>query len=153
MNTLLLASALAPLAEIDDTLALSVPIVAITMPFIFVISVLAIRAKKTMRERQLQHETVRLLIEKGQPIPPDLLKIPEEPEAKKHDDRKTGLILIAVGIGLYFFFNGLHVTGAPGGISFIGLIPGLIGTAMLVNWYLNHKNEKKDEKPVVKDIK
>jgi len=147
MNSLSLATALIPetsaLASIEGSLAVMIPIVAIIMPFLFVVSVLIIKTRKEAANRRLQHETMRILIEKGQPIPPELLVLPaEEPKKLRRDDRRTGLILIAVGVGLFFFFNGLRVTGAPDGMNFVGLIPGFIGVAFLINWFLSRKEKE-----------
>jgi hypothetical protein len=156
MNMLWLASPFdtmsTPIADMDSTMALSIPIIALVMPFIFVICIIGFGMLKDYRNKKLQHETMRMLIEKGQPIPPELfadkanVKLSEKfmqlhGMKKEKDDRKAGLILIAVGIGLYYFLGRIDVSGH--GLGYVGLIPGLIGVALLINWALSRK-EKKD---------
>jgi hypothetical protein len=86
--------------------------------------------KHSERRQQMWHETARLALEKGQPLPP----LPEDlrpPEKKEEceDDFRSGLISIATGAGIYLFFvaMGLH------NLRFIGAIPGLIGVALLLH--------------------
>ncbi len=81
-------------------------------------------------QRQLWHETARQALEKGQPIPLDddnLPKPPRRPKAEQNDIR-SGLILIAVGLGLAMFFAVVRAKEAMG----IGAIPGFIGVALLL---------------------
>lgn len=54
-------------------------------------------------------------------------------ERKKVEGMKLGgVINIAVGIGLYFMMRGMGGLGGLGGLALVGLIPGLIGVALLV---------------------
>jgi hypothetical protein len=54
-------------------------------------------------------------------------------ERKKIEGMKLGgVINIAVGIGLYFMMRGIGGIGGLGGLALVGLIPGLIGVALLV---------------------
>ncbi len=86
------------------------------------------------RNRRLRHETIRLALEKGQPIPEFILN--EDAHGRRshqpRNDRRTGLILIGVAIGLYLFFR--SVGGSAG--SWLAAIPGFIGVALLLNWLL-----------------
>jgi hypothetical protein len=102
------------------------------------VTVLYFQSKK----RQMWHETARLALEKGQPLPPwpntdEELKLRPPPgtslaewEAirrarEQRGSLKAGLILIAVGVGLYIMMQ-------PQGIL-VGAIPGLIGVALIVH--------------------
>jgi hypothetical protein len=73
--------------------------------------------------QKLWHETARLALEKGQPLP----ALPDTPPSGKSpaNDIRTGLILIAVGAGLivFFYFSWLR---------YLGAIPGCIGLALLL---------------------
>jgi hypothetical protein len=101
------------------------------------------------QDRQRMHETLRIALEKGQPMPPELitalqsgvaLRRPTTPE----NDLRRALILIAVGLGFcglgYGLWYGLmsvndiaaYVTG--GSVAGFGAIPGLVGVAHLVLW-------------------
>ena len=71
----------------------------------------------------------RLQAEKGLPIPPELMEAPRQGNA----GLRGGLVLVALGIALSVFFAGW----GPGWS--IGLIPGLMGIALLVAWKIETK--------------
>jgi hypothetical protein len=95
---------------------------------------------KHQRERQW-HETARLALEKGQPIPAPpphgpygsshILKrdangpAPQD-EISPHDVR-GGLVLVGTGIGLWLMLAAIDER-----LRFIGAIPGCIGVALLL---------------------
>jgi len=82
------------------------------------------------RRHQLWHETARVALEKGQPLPPMPADVAPPPpvENKPGGDIRTGLILIATGAGLFLFLNTL----VGRGLGFVGAIPGFIGVALLL---------------------
>lgn len=97
---------------------MSVAVIAILAAFI-----------SAYRRQKLWHETARIALEKGQPLPP--LSNEDKPKSERRDagsDIRNGLILIAVGGGLYLFMG--NVAGEN--ISHVGAIPGLIGVALLL---------------------
>lgn len=126
-----------------------IAITAIIVPFAFVAAIVGMVLFDNRKKAQLHHETIRLAIEKGQPVPAELLKVPVNVEEKrKPSDRKGGLILIAVGAGLYFFLLAVgNATDKPiiESARWASLIPGLIGVAMLVNHFLE-RGEKDNGK-------
>ena len=138
---------LAALVELIPFAGMLVGAIAIVTPFAFVIAIMAINHLNARRKAELHHETIRLALEKGQPLPPELLDPPVAAEPKiKVSDRKSGLILIAVGIGLYFFFLGIaEPMNIPVGVRWVGLIPGLIGVALLINWAFERDGAKNDK--------
>lgn len=91
------------------------------------------------RRQAMWHETARLALEKGQPLPKPL----DAEESGKNEQRdgrndlRSGLIMMAVGGGLYLFLSNLvsHALGL------VGAIPGFIGVALflygLVSLFLN----------------
>ena len=85
------------------------------------------------RKMRLTHETIARLAEKGLPVPPELL----DPPHKGNSGLRGGLVLVALGAGLAIFF--LEV-GVPWSI---GLIPGLMGIALLVSWSIERKSREK----------
>ena len=91
-----------------------------------------------MARRKLTHETIRLMIEKGQPIPPELFLDPKKP----HNDLRTGVVLIAVGIGIMAFYHASHIDN----VSTLGLIPLLMGIGYIVVWKIqgSEKNNNKN---------
>jgi uncharacterized protein DUF6249 len=78
------------------------------------------------RKLRMTHETIARLAEKGLPVPPELL----EPPQRGHAGLRGGLVLLALGLGLAIF---LDQVGAPWSI---GLIPGLMGLALIIAWKL-----------------
>lgn len=83
------------------------------------------------RRTEQWHQTARLALEKGQPVPappPADLSDQKNPRREASDDIRSGLILIAVGIGLYLFLS--HFVSP--GLGAVGAIPGLIGLSLLL---------------------
>ena len=84
------------------------------------------------RRKQMWHETARLALEKGQPLPP--LEIDEArveraaPREAAWDDIQAGAICIATGAGLYLFLGGF----INAGLGYVGAIPGFIGVALVL---------------------
>ena len=140
------------LGSLELSAGVLIPLTAIIMPFLFVIVVACVKFFHDRRTQELQHETIRLALEKGQPIPPDLfvVKSPIEKAEKsdKKNDRKAGLILIAVGVGLLVLLGGasdLVYMHSFGGLRWVGLIPALIGVAFLVNCALEKRDETRNK--------
>ena len=64
-------------------------------------------ASSRLKRQRLLHETIQRMIEKGQPIPPELLQSQDPPRRPKSDLR-SGLVLIGVGIGVGIFLYVQH---------------------------------------------
>jgi hypothetical protein len=82
------------------------------------------------RRTEQWHQTARLALERGQPMPapPTDESETKNPRRAATDDIRSGLILIAVGIGLYLFLTRFI---SPG-LAAVGAIPGLIGVSLLL---------------------
>ena len=89
------------------------------------------------RRQQMTHETIVRLAEKGVPVPPELLLARPE----RHSGLRGGLVLIALGIGLSLFFL------ERGREWSIGLIPGLMGVALLIAWVIEGRSREKNGPP------
>jgi Flp pilus assembly protein TadB len=116
-----------------------IPIVAITMLTVFgapVLIVGLIMYFSFSRSRALQ-KTVRMMVEKGQPVPEALLNPP--PAQRQRSDLRKGIVLAMIGIGLMVFFGA--VNDWEGGSWTIGLIPFLIGAGYLLVWKLDTKKD------------
>jgi hypothetical protein len=94
---------------------------------------------------RMMHRTIRLMVEKGQPVPEGLLNPP--PHVRKRSDMRRGVILLMIGIGLTLFFGA--VNDWDNGAWTLGLIPLLIGVGYLVVWKLEGKpdSEPKADNP------
>jgi Domain of unknown function (DUF6249) len=128
----------------DDIPGIVVPIVAITLLTVFgapVLIVGLILYFSFSRQRAL-HRTVRMMVEKGQPVPEALLNPP--PAQRQRSDVRRGVVLTMVGLGLMVFFGA--VNDWEGGSWTLGLIPFLIGAGYLLVWKLD---TKKDNPPPV----
>jgi hypothetical protein len=76
------------------------------------------------RRLRMMHETIARLAEKGLPVPPQLL----DPPRRVHSGLRGGMVLVALGIGLAIFMQQTN------GSWSIGLIPGLMGLALIIAW-------------------
>ena len=102
-------------------------LMAITAPFLTLVVIFAIVLHFRNQRRRMLHETLRAMIEKAQPIPPELLDGGIEANGSRlarsaHRDLRGGLVLLGVGIVLY------GISGKW------GLIPCVIGVALLIVW-------------------
>jgi len=89
------------------------------------------------RSRAL-HKTVRMMVEKGQPVPEALLNPP--PVVRQRSDLRRGIILITIGAGIMVLLGALN--DWEGGAWSIGFIPFIIGLGYLLVWRLDvHKEE------------
>src|SRR5207302_10512867 len=123
---------------------MAVPIVAIVFLTIFgaPVMIVAVILYFGFSKSRMQHRTLRMLAEKGQPIPPTLLA-PPAPAVRQRSDMRRGVVLTMVGFGLMIFFGA--VNDWEGGVWSIGLIPFLIGVGYLMVWKL--EGGKKNEIP------
>jgi Domain of unknown function (DUF6249) len=116
-----------------------IPIVAITLLTVFgapVLIVGLILYFSFSRSRAL-HRTVRMMVEKGQPVPEALLNPP--PAQRQRSDVRRGVVLSMIGIGLMAFLGATN--DWEGGAWTLGLIPFLIGVGYLLVWKLDTKKD------------
>ncbi len=95
-------------------------------------------------KNRMMHKTVRMMVEKGQPVPEALLNPP--PAVRKRSDMRRGVVLAMVGLGLMLFLGA--VNDWENGSWAVGIIPLLIGVGYLLVWKLEGKSpEGKGDKP------
>jgi Domain of unknown function (DUF6249) len=128
----------ADLKEMRNLVA--IPIVAIVFMSIFgapvlIVMVIGIFALIGSRMRQ---RTIRMMVEKGQPVPAELLA-PEVRRVRRRSDVRRGVIWTMVGLGLMVWLAA--VNDWEGGVWSFGLIPFLIGLGYLIVWKLENKKD------------
>ena len=125
----------------------AIPIVAIVFLSIFgapvaIVIVIGIFALLGSRMRQ---RTIRMMVEKGQPVPAELLA-PEMRAVRRRSDVRRGVIWAMIGLGAMIFFGA--VNDWESGVWSLGLIPFLIGLGYLIIWRLERKKDVPPSPPV-----
>jgi hypothetical protein len=141
------------LASVDEYIPFFGMLIPITLFFVgLAITVASLYFKN--QSRRMWHETARIALEKGQPIPAapsDLQEVSTSKTASAQiasrqssgrGDIKAGLILLAVSAGLYFGFKDLNgdFHSMP---TFVIYVPGFIGVALLINALITFLTTKK----------
>jgi peptidoglycan/LPS O-acetylase OafA/YrhL len=119
----------------EDVMGVIVPAVLFVMLFSFLSVAVWVDGQKKEREAFYKAETLRRITESsGEAL--ELLREETRLEnLKKYEGIKLGgLICIAVGVALMIFLK-VQTASEPGAPYLVGLIPGLIGVAMLVYVY------------------
>jgi hypothetical protein len=119
-------------AQTDEIPALVPLIVAIV--FACPVALIGVILYYRHRRNRMLHQTIAAMIDKGTPIPPELLQ-PERSPERPRDDLRGGLVLVGVGLGLIFFFLAMH-----NNVWGVGFIPLMIGVGRLIAWKLAPKN-------------
>jgi hypothetical protein len=115
-------------------------IVAVVMLSIFGAPVLivAVIMYFGFSKNRMMHRTIRMMVEKGQPVPPALLA-PPAPAQRQRSDMRRGVVLVMVGLGITLFLGA--VNDWEGGAWALGVIPFLIGLGYLLVWKLEGKKD------------
>ena len=138
----------------DDVMADLVPLAVIGMIVLVVVVPMWVNAHYRSRDRARLPETVRIMVEKGQPVSSEMrASLNSTPDVKYGDRERTGssadirrgVILVMVGLGLV----GLGVALGPvsdwqatGPLAGSGAFPGFIGLGFIVIGMLNHSKPK-----------
>ena len=120
---------------IEDGALMAIPIVGIIFTTLFgapVLIVGVIMFFSYIKARSL-HKTVRMMVEKGQPVPEALFAAPHTP-ARQRSDVSRGVVLVMIGIGVMLFLAA--VNEFEGGAWGLGLIPFMIGAGYLAIWVM-----------------
>jgi hypothetical protein len=123
-----------------DIPTMVIPLVAIVFLTIFgapVLIVMLIGVIALIGSRMRQR-TIRMMVEKGQPVPAELLA-PEVRRVRRRSDVRRGVVWTMVGLGLMIWLAA--VNDWEGGAWSFGLIPFLIGLGYLIVWKLENKKD------------
>ena len=128
----------------EDVPWIAVPIVLIVFLTIFglPVAVVGLILYFSFSKSRALHKTVRMMVDKGQPVPEALLNPP--PVIRQRSDLRRGVVLLMVGTGVMVFFGA--VNDWEGGAWSLGIIPFLIGAGYLLVWRLD---VRKDASPPV----
>jgi len=141
-----LATTLAPAAarageEIPE--AIIIPLVAMAVPIFTIVggtAVLIVAILMAHRTAQLRQETIQLAIKEGRELPPELFMRMRRPR-RDRDPLLGGLVLTALGVGV-----SISVGAVCGAVQAVwGLIPLLLGVALLVYVPFWRKQKKEEE--------
>lgn len=110
-----------------------IPIVGIV--FLTPVLIVAVILYFGFSKNRMMHKTVRMMVEKGQPVPAALLNPP--PHVRQRSDMRRGIVLIMVGLGITIFLGAVNEW--EGGSWALGIIPFLIGAGYLLVWKLEGK--------------
>jgi Domain of unknown function (DUF6249) len=125
----------------SDVPWIAVPIVFIVFLTIFgvPVAIVGLIMYFSFSKSRAMHKTVRMMVEKGQPVPESLLNPP--PVVRQRSDLRRGIVLLTVGAGLMIFFGAIN--DWEGGVWSLGIIPFMIGLGYLLAWKFGaHKEEK-----------
>lgn len=118
------------------------PIISVLAVFGSPVAILALFFYFRHRRNRMFHETLRAMVEKGVPIPPELLSggatLANGSNLGRRGihDLRNGLILIGLGVGVMLL-------GSSAGFSKLGSIPIFIGLAMIAAWLIGNKIRNK----------
>ena len=122
----------------DEIPAMVIPLVGIVFLTIFgapVAIVIAVGLFALIGSRMRQR-TIRMMVEKGQPVPAELLE-PATRGVRQRSDVRRGVVWTMVGLGLMIWLGAIN--DWEGGVWSFGLIPFLIGLGYLMVWKLEGK--------------
>jgi Domain of unknown function (DUF6249) len=117
----------------------AIPIVAIVFLSIFgaPVAIVVMIGIFSIIATRMRQRTIRMMVEKGQPVPAELLA-PEVRHVRRRSDVRRGVVWTMVGLGMMIFFGA--VNDWEGGVWSLGLIPFLIGLGYLLIWKLDKKD-------------
>ena len=114
-----------------ETTEALIAIVGLLVGFGLPVALVAIILYYKHRRQRMIHETIARLAEKGLPVPPELV----DPPRRGHSGLRGGMVLVALGIALAIFMAETR------GSWSIGLIPGLMGIALILAWWIETRGK------------
>ena len=119
---------------------IAIPIVAIVFLSIFgaPVAIVVMIGIFSMIATRMRQRTIRMMLEKGQPVPAELLA-PATRGIRRRSDVRRGVVWTMVGLGLMIWLAA--VNDWEGGAWSFGLIPFLIGLGYLIVWKLENKKD------------
>jgi hypothetical protein len=128
--------------------AVFIPIVAIVGFFVFLSVAVYSRHRYRSEERVKLYDTARSAVEKGQPLPPEVITAMTQTPADRMPrtafaDLRSGVIMTAIGLGIFIFgYVGQTYERDVAILMGIAAIPGLIGVAQIILSFFNPNKDK-----------
>ena len=120
--------------------------VVLTTGFVLIAVVLCTRIYLGFRARMEYQKTVRLVIERGQQLTPEVLErlseAPTTARPSRHRELRIGAVSVALGLGIAAFGYLLGEEDAVRPMIAIGNIPFLIGLALIGLWKFAPRGEE-----------
>jgi hypothetical protein len=116
-------------------------------PFLMVAAIVVVPAWLKSRERKEMQATLRVAIEKGQPLPPEVIDALSKDNVKTPStagrDLRVGVILLAVSIGVALFGYAVSFEESKAFYPIVGMagIPGMIGLAFIILSFFNKNRD------------
>lgn len=136
-------SARRPPGATGNTMDLKVDLTAITVVSVVFLTSAIIVATVFLflhRGKELKHATIRLALEKGQPLPAALLS--EGTRRPPVNDLAAGVKALFIGVGLGLFFWSFQPQ-----LWAVGLIPAFVGLGHVAAWYVTGRNKAQAPAP------
>jgi uncharacterized membrane protein YwzB len=117
-------------------------------PFVMVIAIVWFASQARAKSNQAIQKTVQKAIEKGIELTPETVKaLGVQPDRGPHRDLRSGMILIAVALGLVVMGTAIGFTDGDEEVmpilAGVAAIPGFIGLA-LIGMHIFIKNDKSE---------
>jgi uncharacterized membrane protein len=115
--------------------------------FVMIAAVVIVPRYFKSKEREQMQATIRAAIERGQPLPPELIEAMTRnvrPRPSSSSDLRAAIVWLAWGLGIAGFFvaGSYEWSNEMLPLAYIGAIPLFIGAAYLVMALLNAKKDK-----------
>jgi len=119
--------------QMEDTVAILIPIAFFAMIAVIVVGPRYLKSQ----ERQKMTDALRAAIEKGQPLPPEVIEAlatDTKPKPSPQRDLRTGLIWVGVAVGLAAMGIAIGFDNPEATYPMIGIacFPGFIGAAFIL---------------------
>ncbi len=125
-------------------------------PFLMVAALVIVPRWLKSRERQEMQQTVRQAIDKGQPLPPELIEamskdVPAQKVKSARNDLRSGVIWLAVGLGIaaFGYAVGWEEREAVAPLLGIACIPAFIGLALIALGLVGPKDLPLDRRDAI----
>lgn len=115
-----------------------VPIAVFTAGVLIVFVVMYFKAKT----RAGVQKTIRLALEKGNELTPELLDRLAAPKQSQSSDLRRGVIALSIGIGFALFGSIIGEPDAVRPMIGVGMFPAIIGIGYLILWKTSDRERK-----------